>query len=667
MRFTAKRKLKLSMLISLFAVLTSCALLLGLAQAQETTLNGKTYVFSNGRWYQVFQSKRFEVMANVISVKFKSDVEPDRIAAFIAQMGGRVIRSNRLGIHDIEIPEGADPLEMVKAYQAGGLVEFAEPNTYGEYLITPNDTLFNNQWGLHNTGQTGGTADADMDGPEAWDLETGSSTVVIAVLDSGTEIDHDDLVSNMWKNTDEIPGNGIDDDVNGFIDDYDGWDFGNNDNDPRGPFYHGTHVAGIVSAMTNNGLGVAGVAGGWSPGNPGCLIMPLGVGDAAPDGSILDDAILYAVDNGAHVITLSLSVGQSSAINAALEDAWTNGLFIDCASGNDFGAVSYPASHTRVMAVGATDHHDNRAFFSNFGPELEVVAPGVNIWSTRLANTYGTGDGTSYAAPQVAGLAGLLISQNPGMSNADIRQRILDTAEDQVGNPSEDAPGRDDFYGHGRINLFLALNVSEFCEEDDSGVLDIAGISGGPGVTVTVPVKIQSATNLVNSLGFEVTYNTAILDYVGYSRGECVTNFDYFDVNEKQNGLLVVGGFEAGPDVIPQGANCVVVYLEFEVLCDEPGTIYPLAELQNLVDDLAGWPASGACFKCGGCDVNGDGQVTPQDALCAFQKYLGIDPTDCGPADQIFCDVNGDGQCTPADALEIFKEYLGIYPNVCSP
>ncbi len=198
------------------------------------------------------------------------------------------------------------------------------------------------------------------------------------------------------------------------------------------------------------------------------------------------------------------------------------------------------------------------------------------------------------------------------------------------------------------------------CVEDDSGVLDIAGISGGPGATVTVPVRIQNAPNLVNSLGFEVTYNTAIMDYVGYSREECVTNFDYFDVNEKQNGLLVVGGFEAGPDVIPQGANCVVVYLEFIVLTVEPGEISPLAELQNLVDDMVDWSTSGACFTVVACDVNSDGDITPQDALCAFQKYLGICPTTCGSCEDIFCDVNGDDECTPADALEIFKCYLGL-------
>ncbi len=218
------------------------------------------------------------------------------------------------------------------------------------------------------------------------------------------------------------------------------------------------------------------------------------------------------------------------------------------------------------------------------------------------------------------------------------------------------------------IPVHLEVNDYQPCEEDDTGILDIVGKSGGPGSTVIVPVRIQGALNEIDSFGFEVAYNTGILSYTGsYSRGACMTDFDFFDVNEPENGLLVVGGFEANPeDMIQEGADCVVVYLEFSVLECEPGEIYPLAELQNLVDDMEGWPVSGACFTCGGCDVNGDGEVTPVDALCAFQKYLGICPTNCGPCEEIFCDVNGDGDCTPADALEIFKEYLGIYPNVCS-
>jgi hypothetical protein len=233
-------------------------------------------------------------------------------------------------------------------------------------------------------------------------------------------------------------------------------------------------------------------------------------------------------------------------------------------------------------------------------------------------------------------------------------------------SPGEGGSGRDSSVTEA---FDLPPQCLDGCTEDDSGALDIEGtIYGSPGSTVVIPVRIQNAPNQVTSFGFDLAYNTSILEYAEYSRGDCVTNFDYFDVNEREPGLLVVGGFEAGPHVIPQGANCVVVELKFNVRECVPGNVYPLGDLQNLVDDIAGWSASGACFQCGcTCDVNGDGEVTPQDALCAFQKYLGICPTSCGPCEDICCDVNGDGQCTPADALESFKEYLGIVPNACTP
>jgi hypothetical protein len=221
-------------------------------------------------------------------------------------------------------------------------------------------------------------------------------------------------------------------------------------------------VSGIVGACGDNAQGVIGVAGGTGPGT-GVQMMALGVGTAAPDGNVLDDAIIYAADMGARVITMSLSVGQSAAIDAAIDYAYTTmGVFINNASGNENSGVNYPATDPDVVAVGATDHNDNRktppGWGSNFGPELEVVAPGVDIWSTRLGNTYGSGGRTSFASPHVAGTAALMFSINPAATNAEVRQCIIDTAEDQVGDPAEDTAGRDDFYGHGRLNTEEAIN-----------------------------------------------------------------------------------------------------------------------------------------------------------------------------------------------------------------
>ena len=202
------------------------------------------------------------------------------------------------------------------------------------------------------------------------------------------------------------------------------------------------------------------------------------------------------------------------------------------------------------------------------------------------------------------------------------------------------------------------------CEEDDTGALDIPGTRGAPGGTVTIPVRIQNAPDDVNSLGFEV-FPPSVLTYTGYTRGPLVEDFDFFDCNVPADKPDVIrcGGFKAEGG-IAAGASGDVVSLTFDVSLDCEGI--RTVGLQELKDDIKTWSATSGCFDCSfTCDVNGDGEVTPQDALCAFQKYLGYPDTACGPAEEIFCDVTGDGDCTPADALEIFKEYLGL-PSVCS-
>jgi subtilisin family serine protease len=303
-------------------------------------------------------------------------------------------------------------------------------------------------------------------------VEAGSAAVVVGILDSGVDIDHTDLIGNLWKNTGETPGNGKDDDNNGFIDDYDGWDFEGNDGDPRSSNGHGTNVSGVVAARTDNGFGVSGIAGGIG-GGTGVRMMPVKVGTFGPQGSILDEAILYATDNGADIITMSLSVGPSAAIDAALADAYARGVFIDCASGNSGGgSVSYPANNPNVMAVGATDHNDARASFSQYGSDLEVVAPGVNILTTTPGNGTTTTSGTSFSAPGVAGVAALMLSRNGGLTNDQIRQSLKDTADD-VG-----ASGYDLQTGWGRINARSAVDATppaECVDADGDGFFPLTG------------------------------------------------------------------------------------------------------------------------------------------------------------------------------------------------
>jgi subtilisin family serine protease len=455
---------------------------------EQLELQGKQFVRMDEKWFvESSPNQWFEVVPDVVTVKFKATRTSDAMADFFGAQGARVLRANRLGAIDVSVPPGLDPVSFVAQLQESGLFEYAEVNTYGRWEFVPNDTQFADQWGLDNTGQTGGTPDADVDAPEAWDMAVALPDIWVAVLDSGTDYDHEDLECNIWVNPGEDLGsdgivmdpadlNGIDDDGNGFVDDLIGWDFAGADNDPDPSNLHGTHVAGIIGACGHNATGVIGVAGGTGPGT-GAKMMPLLVGNAAPDGSILDDAIIYAADNGARVIALSLSVAQSNAIDDALEYAYdTVGVLVVNASGNFNTAVGYPANNAHVMAVGATNHDDLRAepdlgltWGSNFGPELEVTAPGVDIMNTVLADNYDLLSGTSMASPHVSGTAALMLSFKPLATNQGVRDCIIATAEDEVGDPAEDTPGRDDFYGFGRLNTAdaltcLALNPPPVCD-----------------------------------------------------------------------------------------------------------------------------------------------------------------------------------------------------------
>lgn len=443
--------------------------------SEQVELQGKQFARVDDRWYvESSPDQWFEVMPDVVTVKFNKAVSEYATTNFFSTQSVEPIRANRLGAVDISVPAGVDPVTFVTRLQQSGLFEYAEVNTFGRWDYIPDDTLFTDQWGLDNTGQTGGTADADVDAPEAWDIADALPDVAVAVLDSGTDYDHEDLECNIWVNPGEDLGsdgivmdpadlNGLDDDGNGFIDDLIGWDFDAPDNDPDPSNFHGTHVAGIIAACGDNAIGVTGVAGGTGPGT-GVKMIPLLVGNDRPNGAILDDAIIYAADNGARVIALSLSVVQSAAIDDALEYAYdTMGVLIVNSTGNEDGPVGYPASNAYALAVGATDDDDVRAekppltWGSNFGPEVEVVAPGVTIMSTTLGDTYGNASGTSMASPHVSGTAALMFSADPLATNQDVRDCIIATAEDEVGDPTEDIAGRDNFYGFGRLNTADAL------------------------------------------------------------------------------------------------------------------------------------------------------------------------------------------------------------------
>ena len=310
-------------------------------------------------------------------------------------------------------------------------VLYAEPNFIVTAAAIPNDPRFNELYGLDNTGQTGGTPDADIDAPEAWDSQTGSD-VVVAVIDTGLDYNHEDIVGNVWNNPGEIPNNGIDDDNNGYIDDTIGWDFVNGDNDPFDDNDHGTHVSGTIAAVGNNGIGVAGV--NWS-----ARIMPLKFLSARGSGSTADaiSALDYAVLMGARISNNSWGGGAfSQALFDAIAAAQTAGHLFVAAAGNDGvdtdTTPSYPASYDldNIVSVAATDDNDALATFSNFGAlTVDLGAPGVSILSTTPANTYSSFSGTSMASPHVAGTAALVLAEDPSLDLVGLKAVLMDNVD----------------------------------------------------------------------------------------------------------------------------------------------------------------------------------------------------------------------------------------------
>src|SRR5262245_22284472 len=218
-----------------------------------------------------------------ILVRFESPtagpVMPFRAAGTTVQQAVELVP----GLYEMKVAKGASVAAILDAYRANPAVRYAEPNYRIHLENTPNDPKYQDGtlWGMNNTGQSGGTADADIDAPEAWDLATGSSSMVVAVIDTGVDYNHEDLAANIWSNTAEATGiAGVDDDGNGFVDDVRGWDFANNDNNPMDDHSHGTHVSGTIGAIGNNGIGVAGV--NWN-----VKIMPLKFLNAQGNGTTL--------------------------------------------------------------------------------------------------------------------------------------------------------------------------------------------------------------------------------------------------------------------------------------------------------------------------------------------------------------------------------------------
>jgi subtilisin family serine protease len=315
-----------------------------------------------------------------VLVRYRTDGDagPPGIAGFQVPSGVTIVNAGmNLGIlpgmHEFSLPEGLSVAEAIDAFQDDPNVLYAEPNYIVRIATTPNDKQFDALWGMNNTGQTGGTTDADIDAVEAWDITTGTGSTIIAIIDSGVDYTHPDLAANIWVNPGEIPGDGIDNDGNGYIDDIHGYDFVNDDPDPMDDLDHGTHVAGTIGGLANNNKGVAGV--NWN-----ATIMPVKFITSTGSGSLGDAiaALDYAVANGADISNNSwgFNGGFSQFLFDAIQNAQSAGHIFVAAAGNGDGfgnglnndvSAFYPSNFDldNVVAVAATDHNDNKASFSN--------------------------------------------------------------------------------------------------------------------------------------------------------------------------------------------------------------------------------------------------------------------------------------------------------------
>jgi type VII secretion-associated serine protease mycosin len=330
---------------------------------------------------------------------------------------------------------GADVPSAARALASDPAVAFAQPNYLRQVLKTPNDSVFEQQWALRN-----------MQLPAAWDITTGGE-LVVAVIDTGVAADHPDLSGKL------LPG----------------YDFFNNDNDASDDNGHGTATSGLIAANSDNGQGIAGIC--W-----GCRILPVKVLGSRGQGGDASVAagIRFATDNGARIINMSLGGSEDSPVlREAVEYAQQRGALIVAATGNEAAEgnpVNYPAAYDGVLSVTATGNTDVVTGFSNYGNYVDLSAPGVGVWSTLWTsggNTYGPANGTSFAAPHVAGIAALVWSLRPDLGASQVANVLMASADDKG------EPGKDPYYGYGRVNALRAVQLAA-----DPAVLTSSRIQG---------------------------------------------------------------------------------------------------------------------------------------------------------------------------------------------
>ncbi len=410
-------------------------------------------------------------------------------------------------------------IELYKEIDAIHIVEKDYVMTGGgrQFLIPDDPLFYNRQWSMFNDGTfplTTATDDADIDMDEAWDITTGDENIIIAVIDSGLRYSHPEFQDRIWENAGETI-DGIDNDGNGYIDDILGWDFAYDDDNPVDDHGHGTNVTSILGMKGDNNIGYAGV--NWNS-----QIMTIKALDNANSGfySWMIDAIYYAVDNGSHVINMSIGGNSpSSLLEEAVNYSYSENVPIVISTGNQNSVIQYPARYENAIAAGSTNPDDSRSapFFwsdssgSNFGPEIDYVAPGNYIYGANFSsdtnyNSYW--GGTSQAAPHIAGVISLMLSIDPSLTIDQINEILINTSEDMVGPSNEDTPGFDNFFGHGRINARDALNNVTLGLENQNNIqiaIHPNPVSSAGIITVTTLENVQLSIYTMSGQKIDIT------------------------------------------------------------------------------------------------------------------------------------------------------------------
>ncbi len=415
---------------------------------------------------------------------FKENSSQFEKAHILAAMSEESVIVESLNEHilTVEFNPGAKVQESLNKMMKSGDVAFIEPN-YTVYPIgMPNDAEISKQW-AHNIVKSSA----------AWDLSIGRDDIVVAVIDSGTDVNHSDLKENIWVNRSETPNNGRDDDGNGYIDDVNGWDFANNDNNPADDIDHGTHVAGTIGAVCNNSLGICGQA-------QKLKMMPLKF--LGPNGGSVANAIKaieYAIKMRVKIMSNSWGGTQSSqGLAQVIAKAEKSGIMFIAAAGNDTRnndqQPSYPASYTsgNIISVAATDSADRLANFSNYGmTSVDIGAPGVSIYSTRPGNRYQFMNGTSMATPLVSGVVALMYGLKPTATVCEIRKALLSSVDVVSSLQGKVASG-------GRINALKAVEAIKTVQCDTSTPNPNPDPTPGTARQPTLNGQIEFATNNAN-------------------------------------------------------------------------------------------------------------------------------------------------------------------------